>query len=61
MILRSILDMLGNKIQNVGTPSAGTDAANKDYVDTRPGLFEVSSGNTQPTDGSDIWVDWSGG
>ncbi|WP_066806288.1 YadA C-terminal domain-containing protein [Sphingomonas asaccharolytica] len=28
------VDMGGNRVQNVGTPIAGTDAANKDYVDT---------------------------
>lgn len=28
------IDAGGNRIQNVGTPIAGTDAANKDYVDT---------------------------
>lgn len=27
------VDMDGNQIHNVGTPTAGTDAANKDYVD----------------------------
>ena len=27
------VDMDGNVVKNVGTPSAGTDAANKDYVD----------------------------
>jgi hypothetical protein len=28
------VDMGGNRVQNVGTPTAGTDAANKNYVDT---------------------------
>ena len=28
------VDMGGNRVQNVGAPIAGTDAANKDYVDT---------------------------
>lgn len=31
---RSNIDMNGNKIVEVGTPSAATDAANKSYVDT---------------------------
>lgn len=61
MKVRGILDLLGNVLQNVGTPSVGTDGANKDYVDNHPGTHEVYSGNTQPTDGSDIWIDWSGG
>jgi hypothetical protein len=27
------VDMGGNRVQNIGTPAAGTDAANRDYVD----------------------------
>jgi hypothetical protein len=27
------VDMGGNRVQNIGTPQAGTDAANRDYVD----------------------------
>uniref|UniRef100_UPI0035CAE352 YadA C-terminal domain-containing protein n=1 Tax=uncultured Sphingomonas sp. TaxID=158754 RepID=UPI0035CAE352 len=31
------VDMGGNRVQNVGAPVAGSDAANKDYVDTAVG------------------------
>lgn len=34
-MLRAILDMAGNVISNLGTPVAGTDAATKDYADTK--------------------------
>ena len=32
-VLKSTLDMQSNKITNLGTPTEGTSAANKDYVD----------------------------
>ena len=33
-VLKSTLDMQSNKITNIGTPTEGTSAANKDYVDS---------------------------
>ncbi|TIT81154.1 MAG: hypothetical protein E5W56_09425, partial [Mesorhizobium sp.] len=32
------VNMGGNRIENVGTPTAGTDAATKDYVDSLAGI-----------------------
>jgi hypothetical protein len=34
--ITQILDMMGNRITNVGTPTASTDAATKEYVDQAP-------------------------
>jgi len=34
VIVNGILDMMGNKITNVGTPTVSTDAATKGYVDS---------------------------
>lgn len=44
----SVVDMGGNIVTNIGTPSAGTDAATKDYVDTAAGAGFVltAAGNT---------------
>lgn len=36
--MSGILNMGGNKITNLGTPSSGTDASTKDYVDSTIGL-----------------------
>jgi len=37
IVVLGILDMMGNKITNVGTPTTSTDAATKAYVDSAPG------------------------
>jgi len=37
VIINGILDLMGNRITNVGTPTASTDAATKAYVDSAPG------------------------
>ena len=34
VIINGILDLMGNRITNVGTPTASTDAATKGYVDS---------------------------
>ena len=36
VFITQILDMMGNRITNVGTPVSGTDAATKAYVDQAP-------------------------
>jgi len=36
VIINGILDMMNNRITNVGTPTASTDAATKSYVDSAP-------------------------
>jgi len=36
VIINGILDLMGNRITNVGTPTASTDAATKAYVDSAP-------------------------
>lgn len=53
------VDMNGNKITNVGTPADGTDAANKDYVDSavqglvwqEPIINELDTPPVTPTTG----------
>ncbi len=37
VIINGILDMMSNRITNVGTPTVPTDAATKAYVDSAPG------------------------
>jgi hypothetical protein len=37
------INMHGNRIQNVGTPTAGTDAVNKDYVDSLAGTAQTTA------------------
>lgn len=54
-VFRMAIDLAGNLIQNVATPVNPTDAANKAYVDNKN---EVSVQNEEPTDGSELWVDW---
>lgn len=54
---RTILDMAGNVITNLATPTSASDAATKGYVDGRI-VNEVSIQNDEPVDGSEIWVDW---
>jgi len=47
VIINGILDMMGNKITNVGTPTLATDAATKGYVDSgSPGSGTVTSVGT---------------
>jgi hypothetical protein len=41
--LSGILNMGGYKITNLGTPSAGTDASTKDYVDSNVGAVSASA------------------
>lgn len=53
----TILDMAGNLITNLATPVNPNDAATKSYVDAKI-VNEVSVQNTEPTDGSELWVDW---
>jgi len=36
VIINGILDLMGNRITNVGTPTVSTDAATKAYVDSAP-------------------------
>jgi hypothetical protein len=52
-----LIDMLGNVITNLPTPVNPSDAATKSYVDGRV-VNEVSIQNNEPTDGSELWVDW---
>ena len=58
--LRTALDMAANKIVAVADPTAAQDAATKAYVDAHD-VDEVVNGGAQPTNGADIWIDWSGG
>ncbi len=37
VIVNGVLDMAGNRITNVGTPTLSTDAVTKAYVDSAPG------------------------
>lgn len=58
--ITTTLDVSGNVISNVGTPTLGTDAANKDYVDnttinTLDDIGDVSA--AAPTSGSTIIYD----
>jgi hypothetical protein len=45
------VSMGGNRIENVGTPTSGTDAANKDYVDTQNATqqTQINSNTTRIT------------
>lgn len=54
---RTVLDMAGNLITNLATPQNPSDAATKGYVDSRI-VNEVSIQNEEPTDGTELWVDW---
>lgn len=45
------LDMNGNRVTEVGTPTADTDAANKGYVDEAVSNMEITT-DTTPTQGS---------
>ena len=55
----TILDMAGNKISNLGTPTVATDAATMGYVDGKiVNEVTVSKGGVAPVDGSELWVDW---
>jgi len=44
----------GAVVTNVGTPTAGTDAANKDYVDTQIGTVWQQGGNAITTGGTGV-------
>lgn len=46
----STLDVSGNKITNVGTPTDESDAANKSYVDIEISKINTSSSSNYPTD-----------
>ena len=54
---RTVLDMAGNLITNIAPPQNPSDAATKGYVDGRI-VNEVSIQNEEPTDGTELWVDW---
>ena len=41
------ISMGNNRVKDVDTPTAGTDAVNKDYVDTRKIVIADSNGNTE--------------
>ena len=41
--ITEILNMMGNKITNLGTPTADTDAATKAYVDSAPDSDTLAS------------------
>lgn len=53
----TVVDMTGNFISNLATPVNPADAATKGYVDSKA-KNEVSVQNDEPTDGSELWVDW---
>ena len=59
---KSILDMTLNKITNLGTPTADTDAATKKYVDDELANYQTAatSGTADPTGGSsgDIYLQY---
>jgi hypothetical protein len=51
------LDMKSNLIANVATPVAGTDAANKTYVDARTPQVTVSTTAPSSPAVGDVWID----
>jgi len=60
VIINGILDLMGNRITNVGTPTAPTDSATKAYVDSAPGtdtlaLLGCTSGEAVQFVGS-VWT-----
>ncbi len=53
-------DANGNKITELGSPISGTDAANKDYVDTQIAESEASTALTFNGTSNEVTVDRSG-
>lgn len=49
------MDVHGNPIKGVPTPTQGTDAVNKDYVDSRAHRFWVSEAPPASPDEGDAW------
>lgn len=46
------VDLAGQRIQNVATPTTDTDAATKAYADSR-----VVQSTTAPADTTAVWID----
>jgi hypothetical protein len=53
-------DANGNKITELGSPTSGTDAANKDYVDTQIAESEAATALTFNGTSNEVTVDRSG-